>query len=454
VIRSSLLAFILLGFAANGLAQTYSFKSRDSYQRNFEILPEGDGLYCLFQVSPNKAPTTVFRKVFLDQELQPIDSVDYAIDGQASLLASGGDEQFVFHAFYTKSKSVDKIDFIVSDNLGRVVSTFSKTANDFAPLFSKPVKKVKQIRLSFLANTGSPGMMLLQPFLIKGSIPYAGKIIAVNSEDGKVLWASNAMPLSRIQVTDKLIVGLSSASAGYSYAPSYQIQFIDKATGEISKTMPVLNGPRGYRSISVFATNGQELMMAGSEYETNNSKHGKFFMTMLSLNGEKIFDKVDSAERLSSRRMHLMGNVFDQDGNLVLVAEGWKPDVTRAVAATAASVIFSAAFGTYSRVYASVDHKIDNVIFATLSPMDGKLINFKSFPVGPWLDFGRLLTEGSHAVIAVNREALSYDVNAPNTPPTLLTVIHSNENLILTSFGPIVTRWTGTRITLNRLHNR
>lgn len=450
MIKSTLFTFLILVVATSGVAQTYSFKSRDPY-RNSEIQPEGEGLYCLFQESPNKAPVTIFRKVFLNQELQPVDSVDYSIEGKATLLASGGDEQFVFHAFYSKTKPIDQVHFIVCDNTGKVVSAFNKTANDFAPLFSKPVSKAKQIQLSFLPNTGSPGMMLVQPFLMKGSVRYPGKIFALNSEDGKFLWASNALYFSRVQVTDKLIVGLSAVSAGYSYFPTYQVQFIDKADGSLLKTTPLANPPKGHRAVSVFATNGQDLMLGGSEFETSNSKHGKFFMTMLSLNGEKIFDKVDSAERLSTRRMQLMGSLFDQDGNLVLVAEGWKPDVSRAVAATAASVLFSAAFGTYTRVYAGVDHKIDNVIFATLSPMDGKLVNFKSFPVGPWLSFGRLLTEGSHAVIAVNRDVLMYDVNSPNTPPSILTVVNYNENLILTSFGPIVARWSNSKITLKKI---
>lgn len=435
------------------MAQSYSFKSHDIYQQNFEVHPDGEGLYCLFPVSPKKAPVTIFRKVFLNPDLSPVDSVEYSIEGQATLLASGGDEKFVFHAFYSKSKPLETISFIVTDNTGRMVSTFSKTLSDFAPLFSKSVKKLKQISLSFLANTGNPGMMLIRPYLIKGGVRYAGKIFSMSSDDGAVQWTSNTLPLSRTQVTDNLIVGLTASVSGYSSMPLYQIQFIDKSNGAPIKSVPFSTNGKKYRSISVFTTNGHELMIAGSEYESVNSKNGKFYMSMYSLNGEKIFDRVDSAERFSTRRMHLMGNVFDRDGNLVIVAEGWKPDATRAIATTAGSVALAVlSRGAYTRVYtAGIDHKVDNVIFATMSPVDGQLTNFKSFPVGPWLEFGRLLTEGSHAVIAVSKQVISYDANEPNAPPSLLTALHNNENLMLTPFGPILTRWTGSRITLNRL---
>ena len=174
---------------------------------------------------------------------------------------------------------------------------------------------------------------------------------------------------------------------------------------------------------------------------------------MFNLSGEKIFDNVDSAARLSTKRLHLMGSVFDQDGNLVLVGESWRPDATRAIVSAAGSIALALLTrGAYTRVYAAgIDHKIESVVFATLSPADGKLINFKAFPVGPWLEYGSLMTEGSRALIAISNQVIIYDANEPNAPPKPFTSLRSRETLILTPSGPIINKWDGSRYTLSRL---
>jgi hypothetical protein len=172
---------------------------------------------------------------------------------------------------------------------------------------------------------------------------------------------------------------------------------------------------------------------------------------MFNLEGEKIFDNVDSAARLSTKRLHLMGCAFDNNGNLVLVGESWKIDATRAVAATGASILLAATIGGYANVYTGLDHKIDNVVFATLSPQDGALINFKTFPVGPWLNYGRLMTQGSHVLIVVSNQVIIYDVNDPNRPPAPFTSLKYNEYLILTPYGALVNRHEKGMYTLNWL---
>jgi hypothetical protein len=195
-------------------------------------------------------------------------------------------------------------------------------------------------------------------------------------------------------------------------------------------------------------------MLAGSAFESNNAKDGKFFMTMFNLSGEKIFDNVDSAARLSTRRMHLMGNTFDQNGDLVLITESWKPDATRAIASTAGSILVGAMLGgyVYGGVNPRLDHKIDHLNFATLSPMDGSLKKLKSFPVGPWLSYGRLITEGSHILLVVSSQVISYDANDPNAAPALLTALKFGEGILATPWGPIVTKMNRGMYTLRRVH--
>ncbi len=436
--------FVLLGYQITGTGQSYSFKTTSQYD-HFEIQSEGNQLFCLFRASERKALVTVFRKVYLNDSLQPVDSIEYSLTGSAELLCSGGDEKYSFHAFYTKVEATEKIIFFVTNNFDKTHASFSKTAIDFTSYFSKPVKKLKNIHLTFLNNNGSPGMILVQPYLTRGSTTYPGKIFALSANDGKEIWTCSAPLLFRTQTTDSLLIGTTTAypSGGYSN-PSYQIHFVDKSNGRLLKSMAFYNG-QGFRSISVFATNSRQLMVAGSEYPSGNTKNGRFYMSMFALNGEKIFDQVDSAARFSTRRLHLMGNVFDQEGNLILIGEGWKVDATRAVATTAASVLLAAAIGGVPGVYTGVDHKIDNVVFATLSPVDGKVINFKSFPVGPWYDYGNLMTAGSHVLIAIANQVIIYDVNEPNSPPKPFTSLRSRENLLLTPYGPLIGKWNNHR---------
>jgi hypothetical protein len=447
------LLLLCASLALSTFGQTYSFKSIISYD-NFEVQPAMDGVYCLFRVSEKKAPVSVFKKVFLSADLQPIDSVNYLIEGHAQLLSSCSDEKFVTHTFYSSTPTGDKIIFFVTDHLGKTQATFFKTAADFSRYLPKPVKKLKNIQLSFLPNNGSPGMLLLQPYQVQSSVLQKGKIFSLNAEDGKEVWVSSLPPLYNIQTTEKLLFGLNTANAGGANAsPFYQICIVDKESGKLIKAFPFTSKGAGDRLISVFATNGSELMVAGSEFESGKTKDGRFYMTLFNLKGEKIFDQVDSSALLSTRRLHIMGNTFDQDGNLVLIGEGWRPDATRAIAGAAGSIALALLTrGAYTRVYATgIDHKIESVVFAFLSPEDGKLKSVKTYPVGPWLTYGRLMTEGAYALFHVKNQVIIYDVNNPNRPPSPFTTLRPSESLILTPSGPIINKKANGYYTLSRV---
>lgn len=448
-------AFALV-IALSSHAQSQSFSFFDHSKGNAEIMPGNDGLHCLFKTSDKKQLNSEFKKVFLDNELRPFDSTKYLIEGNATLLASCSNEKFITHAFYTKTASVEKVVFIVTDHFGKQQYTFFKTAVDLSSYFERPVKKLKNVQLSFVPNNGSTEMLLIKPTVTSGSIHSTGKMFALGSDDGRELWVSNAPPMSRIQTTEKLVIGLTTvfSSTGFNASYSYTIHFVDKSSGQLIKSVQLANGGKGYRAVSVFASNGVELMLAGSSFESNNTKDGKFFMTMFNLSGEKIFDSVDSAARLSTRRMHLMGNAFDQNGDLVLISESWKLDATRAIASTAGSILVGALLGgpVYTGVNTRLDHKIDHLNFATLSPIDGSLKKFKSFPVGPWLSYGQLLTEGSHILLIVSGQVISYDANDPNAAPAILTSLKFGESILTTPSGPIVMKMSKGIYTLNRVH--
>src|SRR5258707_11695230 len=157
-------------------------------------------------------------------------------------------------------------------------------------------------------------MLLLQPYQVKGSTLQKGAFFSLNAEGGKEIWTSSVPPLHHVQTTGSLLFGLASAnSSEFNSFPAYQIYIVDKETGRMIRSVPFASKGLGYRLISVFATNGHELLVAGSEFESGSTKDGRFYVTLFNLDGDKILDKVDSSAVLSTRRLHLMGNVFDHE---------------------------------------------------------------------------------------------------------------------------------------------
>jgi hypothetical protein len=217
------------------------------------------------------------------------------------------------------------------------------------------------------------------------------------------------------------------------------ISFINKTNGEIIKTIAYYIG-KANRSLSVMTTNGKELLLAGVEYPNEGAKNGQFFLSIYDLEGTRIFDRLDTASRFSSKRMRLMGSAFDENGDLVLAGQGWKLDPTRAIATTVIGIAAAALIGGPAIYSAQMDVKIDQLIFATISPDDGMVKNFKTFPVGPWSQFGRLMTGGDHMLLRFNNNVLIYYMNELETPPQPFTTLSAVEDIFLASFGPVILR--------------
>lgn len=447
------LIIIACVLANSAIAQTHILRDV-VWANNFDIRPTEEGVSCLFKNKIKKAPNTSFRKIFLNAELQKTDSINYIIDGKGELLDSYTDENYVTNAFYSKANGIEKIVFVVTDQSGKIQFTFFKQAADFADCFDLRLKKLKYFRLSFINNTGNPGMLLVRPYVVNGSVLVSGRIQALDAISGKRLWMLPERTLSKIQTTDKLLIALTQSAADTYYSiPNYQIAFFDKETGKLISKVPFRVQGKGYRTVPVFTTNGIELMLAGSEFPSTNDKNGKFYMSLYNLSGERIFDQIDSSAVLSSKRLHLMGSVFDDQGNLVLIGEGWKPDATRMVASVATTIMMAALTrGAYVSGVQGVDHKIENVVFATLSSTSGKLQSLKTFPIGPWLTYGRLMTESNHVVLQYFGNTLIYDVNLPENAPIPLTLLNANERLILLPTGPVIAKSIKSQFILRRLN--
>ncbi|NOT74999.1 MAG: hypothetical protein HOP08_08720 [Cyclobacteriaceae bacterium] len=417
-----------------GFAQTYSFP----YLRpsdNFAIDNDDNGVYCLYRSSKTKTSTT-FLKVLLDQNLRAIDSVEYVLDGNAELLTSGGNERFTFHAFESKSEGVRFIEFLITSKSGKLQYSFRKGAVDIERMFGKHTR-VQDVRLEFLSDPDN-NILLVKFNEFRSRDPIM--IVAFDMQNGSQLWKSTRGNFNIIQTTDSLVIALRRFPLGSE--SSYSINYFGKQSGVLIKSMPYNSAGVRPRVITVMATNGQQLMLVGEEYiKEAYGKESHFFMTMFDMNGQQIFDKVDTADRMGKHRRHLSGSVFDAQGNLVLVGEGYRLDATRMVVSGLATIALAVATGANTYGYGGLggpDDRVDFITSAIISPEDGEVKQHWNFPVGPWIGFPSFLTDGKRILIGISNNFLLYKVDAPDVPPVKFVSLKTREQLVLTSYGPAI----------------
>ena len=444
----SILVALHLMLAGTGFAQHFNFMLPDKNSK-FDIRSDSGRITCLFPISLKNVEPSVFRKVFLDENLHFTEFSNYQIPGKAHLVATETNEKYTIHAFQSKSDQGEAIHFIVTAKSGKIYSTFIKTAADFAPLFTSEVRKTSRIRINFIENKGNPDVVIVEPVL-KGGYPMEhGKITAIRVDDGRNLWTWKAPHLWKVISTENELIGISEGVDG-GKAPLYTLHFFDKENGRPIRSKSLLGGD-GPRDVSVLASNGQEIMVAGTEYPLGKQKHGHFFMSMFDLSGKSIFDQADTTDRMSSQRMHTLGYVFDLEGNLLIIGEGWKLDYSRAIAGTAISILFTAALGVPMIPQTGVDQHITSLIIAKISPTDGIVKDFFAFPIGPWFQFSQLITDGVHIFIANSSEVLSYNPDQPNLAPSNFVNFHYREQLIIGPDGPVAIKVKKKNVELEML---
>ncbi len=412
-------------------SQQYSFNYINT-EDNFSVTNDGSQVYCLFRSKQTKTHT-YYSKVFLSENLQPIDSIIYEIEGTSIFITSGSNELYTYHVFETKSNGISFFDFLIADKSGKLQFTYRKTSLDFKSYFGKEIK-IKNIGLNFLSDQ-HPELLLMDVFVPGGS--YSPRLVAWSIQDGSPLWSINISPFDHVQITDSLIIGVNRLVTNSQ--ASHVIQFINKWTGEMKKTV-LYNSGRNLRNVAVVVSNGSQLMIAGDESQGQKLKNSHFFMTMFDMRGNRLFDKVDTIDRMGKYRRHLMGSVFDKDGNLILIGEGYKLDATKVIATTAASIAVGVLLGGgyVPGLGGNVENKIDFVTSVVLSTYNGEVKQYRTFAVGPWHDFATFLTDGQHVLIGVSKKFLLYDVDTPEIPPTQFATLKSRDKLILTSFGPAI----------------
>ncbi|CAN5616608.1 hypothetical protein BH10BAC4_BH10BAC4_00310 [soil metagenome] len=436
--------FLVLG-SLLASAQQYSFP----YSGNGDAVTinnDGEDVYCLFRLG-KASVETIYRKVILTSNLRPVDSIDYRIEGSADLIASGGSEKYTYHVFETKVEKVPAFVFLITDKAGNIQFTFRKFSPDFIQYFGKEIK-IKQMKIQFLPDQ-SPDQLLIEVFVPDTNLPV--RIVALKMQDGSPLWFSNTPTLDFVQTTESLLIGLSKQREGSQ--STYVIHFLDKQTGEQRHSTPFNVGPKR-RSVAVVSSNGRQLLIAGDEYKEQNLKDSRFFMTMFDLEGKQLFDKIDTTDRMGKYRRHLMGSIFDQEGNLVLIGEGYKRDATKAVVSTAAGIAIGVLLGGPAIISSDVENRIDFITSAVLSSDNGQVKQYRTFPVGPWYDFANFMTDGEHILIGVSNKFLLYNASEPDVPPVMFATLRSRERLLLTSFGPAISYRNSSRkrIVVELLH--
>ena len=447
----ALLTVILVPLAAGStIAQSHTFRIYNSLEK-VAVNSDANRISCTYPYSEKKAQPTLFHTTYLDENLRATDSVEYSVPGVAHLIANTSNDLFDTFVYQCKTAEGQFLQFIVADRTtGNIHSRFVKSASDLSPYFFRRIRKTNQIAVSFVDNTGSPDVMIVR-LSINGAGGLPGKITAWSIEDGRVLWTLDSPYLDQVLTTENELIGLSQqGSSGSALTPHYALHFFNKQDGKLIRTTTFFAG-KGYRLISAATANRTQLMIAGTEYAGNSAKHGRFYMSMFDLTGNRLFDEVDSTDRLSSQRMHTLGHVFDAEGNLIIIGEGWKPDATRAIAMTTASILTAVLIGATPGVYGTIDHKITSLVMAKISSTNGSVINFYSFPAGPWLQYSSMITDGSHVLIENANQLLLYDPDQPGKPPVRFTTFNPRQGLMITPFGPITITTGRKKLTLERI---
>ena len=109
----SILVALHLMLAGTGFAQHFNFMLPDKNSK-FDIRSDSGRITCLFPISLKNVEPSVFRKVFLDENLHFTEFSNYQIPGKAHLVATETNEKYTIHAFQSKSDQGEAIHFIVT----------------------------------------------------------------------------------------------------------------------------------------------------------------------------------------------------------------------------------------------------------------------------------------------------------------------------------------------------
>jgi hypothetical protein len=442
----------------SAVGQSYRFQLSKPDDK-FDVRMDSGRVSCLFRASGKNVRPSIYRKVFLGEDLRPIDSVDLVVPDNSKLVTVQSKERYTIHVFYCSQRAQfygknDFFQFIVTWKSGKIHSSFVKTAVDLSPYNRAKIKVPNVIQLNFVENTGSPEMFILQFGFhnVNDGVTYSGKTAAFSVHDGRMVWVLDDIFLLDILSKEDKLIGLSSTD---SEKPVYTIHFFSKENGKTLRSQE-LDHSQNFRIISVFATNGREVMIAGTEFPSNKGKdyekNGHFYMSLLDFEGKLIVEQTDTTTRFSSGRMHMIGYVFDRDDNLILIGEGWKKYYGLIGFKIAGAIISQALLGTSGNV--KPDQEITSLFMAKISPEDASVKDFSIFATGPWLNFSDVVTDGEYVLFKNGRDVLLFDPNDIQKAPVNFATIKFSDDLILTPYGPITITVDKKSILMQFLHSK
>src|SRR5258705_6710377 len=89
---------------ARAVGQSYHFPLSmpdDKLGVRYDARMDSGRVACLFQPSGKYVKPSIYRKVFLGEDLRPIDSVDFVVPGRAWLVAVESNDRYTIHVFYS-----------------------------------------------------------------------------------------------------------------------------------------------------------------------------------------------------------------------------------------------------------------------------------------------------------------------------------------------------------------
>jgi hypothetical protein len=288
-------------------AQSYSFAQRDPDFHYLIRYDSGLGISCLFRQKLTDK-TTTYRKVFLNNDLQPVDSIDLNFPGTARLVSSYSNKQFSLLAFQSDYREQSVIHLIVlSGRTGKIKSWKEKKLTDFDPYFPRKLNEWNALTFRFLENPSAVDTLLLVPIARRHYETMVGKLFAFDVEKNEPLWSIEGRPVGRMLASAHYLIGLDRKSSAFRI-PGYTLSFYNKRDGHLVHSEN-FNAGHGFRKIDFFVCREDRLLVGGKQFQRNNSAIKKdiyeqlrqyhYFITLYKLSGEKVLDVVDSIRTYS-----------------------------------------------------------------------------------------------------------------------------------------------------------
>jgi hypothetical protein len=305
-----LLILIFVVSALKSKGQKYSFH-HPRINDGLEINTSGSQVYCLFPVLED-GKNSVFRKVFLNENLQPVDSIDYQLEGKAKLLTSGANQFYQFHIFRTKAEGTTNLDFLITDKSGRILSKIRKSQKDFSTIYNEKLN-LNHLRISLVSDQSEDIFFIRISSDINKTYPE--RIVAIRVKDGSLRWINQTPSLIFVQSTDSLVIviSLEVKLKGFRIEESpYTIHYLNKYSGKEINSVKLFSPRTNHKNIQVFACNGKQIMIVGSKFEIVNLAvyMPNIYMRMYDLKGNLLFENTSSDARITKSLLNTIGYLF------------------------------------------------------------------------------------------------------------------------------------------------